>query len=68
MIRRGEEHPMHKLTNEQVNSIRELWNIGHRNIRVLAKNHGVSSANIKRIVNNQTWTHLLVHTKNEGAR
>lgn len=68
MIRRGEEHPMHKLTNEQVTVIRELWNIGHRNIRVLAKNYGVSSANIKRIVKNQTWTHLLVHSKNEGRK
>lgn len=59
MLRRGESHPMHKLTEDQVNQIRELWKIGHRNVRVLAKNHRVSPANIKRIVKNETWTHLL---------
>lgn len=56
---RGEAHPMHKLTEEQVMQIRELWKIGHRNIRVLARNNGVSQANIKKIVTNKTWTHML---------
>ena len=56
---RGEAHPMHKLTEEQVTQIRELWKRGHRNIRVLARNHGVSQANIKKIVTNRTWTHML---------
>ncbi len=59
MLRRGEEHPMHKLTEEQVTQIRELWKVGHRNIKVLARNHRVSPANIKLIVKNKTWTHLL---------
>jgi DNA-binding MarR family transcriptional regulator len=58
MLRRGEQHPMHKLTEKQVNTIRELWRIGHRNVRVLARNNGVSSANIKKIVKNETWTHI----------
>jgi len=57
---RGESHPAHKLTELQVNNIRKLWNIGHRNIKVLARNNGVSPANIRRIVKNETWTHLLV--------
>ncbi len=56
---RGEAHPMHKLTEDQVLQIRELWKVGHRNIKVLAKNHGVSQANIKKIVTNRTWTHML---------
>ena len=49
-----------ELTEEQVNNIRKLWKVGHRNIRVLARNNGVSPANIRRIVRNDTWTHLLV--------
>lgn len=56
---RGESHPMHKLTDKQVQIIRELWKVGHRNTKVLAKNNGVSPANIKKIVMNKTWTHLL---------
>lgn len=60
MALRGESHPAHKLTEEQVNTIRKLWKVGHRNIKVLARNNGVSPANIRRIVRNETWTHLLV--------
>jgi hypothetical protein len=55
----GELHPMHKLTEVQVTQIRELWKVGHRNIKVLARNNGVSQANIKKIVTNKTWTHML---------
>ena len=46
---KGEAHPMHKLTEKQVETIRELWKVGHRNIKVLAQNHKVSPANIKKI-------------------
>lgn len=60
MALRGESHPAHKLTEEQVKLIRNLWRVGHRNIRVLARNNGVSPANIRRIVKNETWTHILV--------
>jgi hypothetical protein len=60
MTLRGESHPASKLTEAQVNSIRKLWKIGHRNIKVLARNNAVSTANIRRIVKNETWTHLLV--------
>ena len=60
MALRGESHPQHKLTEQQVNTIRTLWKVGHRNVRVLARNNGVSPANIRRIVKNETWTHLLV--------
>lgn len=56
---KGEAHPMHKLTEVQVQTIRDLWKIGHRNVKVLARNHGVSPANIKKIVTNKTWQHML---------
>ena len=56
---RGEAHPMHKLTEEQILQIRELYKIGHRNINVIARNYKVSPANIKKIVTNKTWTHML---------
>ena len=55
----GESHPSSKLTEEQVTSIRNLYKIGHRNIKVLARNNGVSPANIRRIVKGETWKHLL---------
>jgi hypothetical protein len=57
---RGELHPMHKLTEKEVENIRALWRVGHRNVKVLARNHRVSPANIKKIVTNKTWTHMLV--------
>jgi len=60
MALKGELHPQHKLTNSQVISIRRLWLIGHRNIKVLAQNHKVTPSNIRRIVNNETWKHLLL--------
>ncbi len=56
---KGEAHPMHKLTEKQGTQIRELWKVGHRNVKVLARNNGVSPANIKKIVTNQTWTHMI---------
>jgi len=57
-ILRGQTHPSAKLTDEQVIQIRRLWKMGHRNIRVIARNNKVSPANIIKIVKNQTWTHL----------
>jgi hypothetical protein len=58
MALRGELHPQHKLTAKQVIAIRKLWKMGHRNTRVIARNNGVSPANIRRIVRNETWRHL----------
>ena len=57
-ILRGQTHPSAKLTDEQVLNIRKLWKMGHRNVRVIARNNKVSPANIIKIVKNQTWTHL----------
>lgn len=59
-IRFGETHPSAKLNTTQVLQIKYLWDVGHRNIRVIAKNFGVSPANVKRIVNRETWKHLEV--------
>lgn len=57
-ILRGESHPSSKLTNNQVLEIRNLWKMGHRNIRIMARRNGVSTSNILKIVRNQSWTHL----------
>ena len=59
MALKGELHPQHKLTENQVRMIRKLCDIGHRNIKVLARNNGVSASNIRKIVKNKTWTHIL---------
>ena len=40
-ILRGQQHPSAKLTEEQVLIIRDLWRMGHRNIRVIAQNNKV---------------------------
>ena len=57
-ILRGQSHPSAKLTDEQVLNIRKLWAMGHRNIRVIARNNKVSPANVIKIVKMQTWQHL----------
>lgn len=55
--RRGEAHPQSKLTNEQVLEIRRLFRKGF-SLNVIARNYKVSKWNIKKIVMNETWTHL----------
>jgi hypothetical protein len=57
-ILRGQSHPSAKLTDEQVIQIRKLWEMGHRNIQVMARNNRVSSSNIKKIIERKTWNHL----------
>jgi hypothetical protein len=57
-ILRGQSHPSAKLTDEQVRQIRNLWDMGHRNIKVIARNNRVSTSNIKKIIERKTWTHL----------
>jgi Mor family transcriptional regulator len=59
----GEQHPMSKLSNGDVQQIRTLWRIGHRNIRVIARNYKVSTTNIRKIVRGDTWKHLLWEKK-----
>lgn len=57
-ILRGESHPSAKLTDEQVIQIRKLWDMGHRNIKVIARNNKVSPSNVKKIIERKTWVHL----------
>jgi hypothetical protein len=57
-ILRGQTHPSAKLTDEQVLNIRKLWGMGHRNVKVIARNNKVSSSNIMKIIHNKTWQHL----------
>jgi hypothetical protein len=57
-ILRGQTHPAAKLTDEQVLNIRRLWNMGHRNVKVIARNNKVSPANVMKIIQRKTWVHL----------
>jgi DNA-binding MarR family transcriptional regulator len=57
-ILRGQSHPSAKLTDEQVLIIRDLWKMGHRNIKVIARNNKVSPSNVLKIVQRKTWAHL----------
>jgi hypothetical protein len=57
-ILRGQSHPSAKLTDEQVLQIRRLWAMGHRNVKVMARNNRVSPSNIKKIIDRKTWIHL----------
>jgi DNA-binding MarR family transcriptional regulator len=57
-ILRGQSHPSAKLTDEQVLQIRKLWQMGHRNIKVIARNNKVSPSNVKKIIERKTWVHL----------
>jgi hypothetical protein len=56
---RGQSHPMAKLTDIQVLNIRELWDMGHRNVKVIANNFNITYSNVIKIVKRKTWTHLL---------
>jgi hypothetical protein len=55
---KGEQHPNHKLTDGQVEMIRALWKMGHRNLKVIAANNGVSTTNVRKIVKREIWTHI----------
>jgi DNA-binding MarR family transcriptional regulator len=57
-ILRGQTHPSAKLTDEQLLQIRRLWQMGHRNIKVIARNNKVSPSNVLKIIQRKTWTHL----------
>lgn len=52
--RRGEQHPWHKLTKEQVRRIRMSHAKG-RTQRALAEQYGVNQSTISDIVHRRTW-------------
>ena len=56
---RGESHPKHKLTEQDVMNIRYAYYDGAKQ-EYLAKKYGVKQPLISRIVNGQTWNHLPV--------
>lgn len=55
--RRGEKHPLARLTAEQVGEIRRLKSMGHTN-KSLATTYGVSPGHIGRIYRRDGWTNI----------
>ena len=51
----GEGHPLHKLTNEQVSAIRQLYSEVGQNGQQLADTFHVSRTTINQIVRKKTW-------------
>ena len=58
--RRGESHGMHKLTEDEVLSIRKEYVKGDRehSLHALAEKYGVSYCTIQAIVKGRLWSHL----------
>lgn len=55
--RRGEKHPLARLTADQVREIRRLASCGQTN-RSLAKLYGVNEKHVGRIVRREGWVHI----------
>lgn len=56
---RGENHPAHKLTEEQVIEIRKLWiSNGKLSLHQIGEQYGVHEATVSAIVNNRIWKDL----------
>lgn len=55
---KGSKNGNSKLTREDVLDIRNAYALGCFSQRHIAKAYNVSQANIKCIVNNETWTHI----------
>ncbi len=53
---RGESHGMHKLTINEVNEIRSLYNTGIFFQKELAEKFGVAQQQISRIVRKKSWS------------
>lgn len=56
---KGESHPKHKLSSEQVLEIRAKYKPYVYERKKLAEEYGVGWTTIKGIVNNKQWRHLL---------
>lgn len=54
----GVKDAMSKLNDEQVESIRKIYEIGGTSQRNLAEMFSVDQSNISRIVNRKAWTHI----------
>ncbi len=55
-ILRGEDHPLSKLTNDDVIWIRTHGILGTKN---LAKKYNIAQTTIRKILNNESWKHLV---------
>lgn len=55
---KGEKCPRAKLTNEQVLDIRSRFTGSHGELRMFAKEFGVTIQNIWRLLNRKTWNHI----------
>lgn len=53
--RKGERHPLHKLTNEIILAIKDLFFIDGLKQAEIAKIFDVHQCNVSRIVNNKRW-------------
>lgn len=56
--RRGERHPLAKLTEADVREIRVSYVEGHGSMSELAALYGVDIANIHRIIHRKIWAHV----------
>lgn len=54
--RRGQMHPLARLTNDQAARIREKWNSGGHSLRELARDAGVSHETIRKIKDGIAYT------------
>lgn len=57
-LRRGELHPRHKLTNEQVVEIRKAYKPREVTLKQLAKKYDTNHTTISRIAKGEIWTHI----------
>lgn len=55
---RGESHPNHKLNNEHILKIRELYSLGYYSETELATLFEVSCTTIHNIVKRKSWKHI----------
>jgi hypothetical protein len=62
MMKRGEAHPLAKLTAEKVAEIRRRYAEGNITLYQLAGIYGIANQNVSKIVNRLTWKHV----KDEG--
>lgn len=54
-VQRGEQHPIAKLSLEQVRTIRASYSAGDYSMSQLGKLYGVNKTCISKIINNQVW-------------
>jgi len=58
VTQRGENHPLHKLTEVQVREIRSTYQRGKFGYKRLTKRFGISFGLAQRIVSGKAWPHL----------